>query len=823
MYNLRSRKISNKITSDIDMTVTSNKKRRGTQLNNGKKKIQRLSDDVINKITPSKSHHDKLNNTADLQSKVSNKNHQLSHSNGKSKLKEPVDEKLYDPKLFTKRNGYIGIYDSSDSDSDEEIIYHNEDEEFLPNNEADECEEETEEAEDEEEDDKEETEDETDEQEDEEEDEEEELNKLAKEYEQLEEMEREDLLDDIDIDEEGHLDETFNPDKDEYFEIYANPLVGIIAKHLKAKFPDLEEDDLNSAIKRALNRAKSDLVDEYCGAVPKDTSWKAELDSAEVKKLEPELKQLRKNIKDNTPTLPKILKSGLSTFEKERCLQLYDILKNTEPYTTNYMFLSLKISNMIRTAPAVSELDSDTNDELRKLQAKMESQTPTVEKIMAARITESDKMRALQLYEELQHCEFNCETWFCGQRDIRSILDAQLPTIEDVERFEAEEQSMRGMMINFNVDLKRKIFELDADVDVKSRIYEMYCEMISSNVSNSRYSDLKEKILWAVRLPYRRTLTSESKTNTPEDISIHCREVYHRLDDEIYGMKDAKERVIQVVNDRIYNPNSHAILALKGKPGVGKTKLAKTIAKAMGLPFDKISLGGALDSTIFKGSDGVWSGAGPSMLLQILSRVKYSNAVILLDEIDKLGTSERGMQVQHALLHVLDPTQNKEFQDAFLCEFSHDISKIFFIPAMNDDSQLDHALKDRLNIIEIPSYTRKDMIQITQNFTLPEALIDKGIQPGNITITDDGVCALLNLLGREVDDTGMRPVERAINDMVSKINLIRSLSPTGNQQDLPLTFKLLDFKGFPYIMTPNTVHILYKIKNNSIYESTMFT
>lgn len=701
-------------------------------------------------------------------------------NNGRRKVRKLVDKELFDPKHFDKGNRYDDIHDSGDSDSEADFPPHPDEEKYslISSNSDSSSEESNEDTEDE---DSDETESDID-------------NDIGF------------IDDDVELDDDGRIDEPFGPNIEEYFDTNAGPLVAIITKRLKAKFPDLEPDDLKKAVEKALKKAKNDLVDEYCGAVPKDASWKAELEMDEVEKLEPELKQLRKNIKEREPTIPKILKSGLSLSEKERAIQIYDALKNSEPYTLDYMYLSLKLADMIRSA--TGDLDPSIDEKLRELRDKMEAKTPSLEKIMAARITESDRMRALQLYEMLHQCNINTEDWFDTQRRINSILDAQLESQEEVARLEAEEASMKGAAVVFHVDLKRKIFELDADPAVKSRIYEMYTEMISSGVSDSKYSDLKEKIVWAIKLPHRKTLPPFMDISTPEGIRRYCAEVYKRLDSEIYGMKQAKERVVLTVNNRIYNTNSRALLALKGKPGVGKTKLAKTIAKAVGLPFDKISLGGAIDSTLFKGSDSHWSGSSPSMLLQILSRVKYSSCVVLLDEIDKLGATEHGIAVQHALLHVLDPSQHKEFQDTFLSEFPHDISNIWFIPAMNDDSKLDPALKDRLDIVEVPPYTREDMVQIIKKHTLPETLIDKGIKPEDVTISDDAARALLNSLGREVENSGMRPVERAINDIASKLNLLRSFQ-SADDTSIPLSFKLPDFKGFPYVITPETIKNLH--------------
>jgi ATP-dependent Lon protease len=615
------------------------------------------------------------------------------------------------------------------------------------------------------------------------------------------------------IDEEIDLEEDSEESLEKeisYFDLDPKPLIDIVTKRLKNHFPDLEEKDLNTAVKKALKKADQELIEDYCGVIPKDSFWKKDLNKEEIETLEPDLKKIRENISLNIPTIPKILKTDLSWTEKEKAIQLYDILQNTEPFTAEYLALSRRINDII--IPRGIKLNKSEEEQLLYLQEKIQIETPSIEKIMTAFLTESDKIRALKLYDSLNQSRFYTEEYFEIQRRINNILETQLESQEEVQRIENEEKKLKNIKHNFHADLKRKIFDLDADSSIKGRLYEMYCDMVSRGSDDSRYSDLRDKILLAIKLPYRTIIMPNYSTNTPEEIRVYCRNVYHKLNQDIYGMREAKEKVIQIVNDRIYNPRSRAFLALKGKPGVGKTKLAKTIANAVGLPFEKISLGGTIDSTIFKGSDNVWSGASPSMLLQILSKVKCSNAVILLDEIDKLSTSEKGLEVQHALLHILDPSQNKEFQDAYLNEFSHDISNIWFILAMNND-KLDPALKDRLNIIEIPSYTKEEMVQIVLNHTLYDALSDKGIHKDDISITESAVLKLINILDSEIELAGMRPIERAINDIISKLNLLRSLH---GSDDIPLTFNLKDFRGFPYVITDKNISQLY---NNSSHKN----
>ncbi len=579
-------------------------------------------------------------------------------------------------------------------------------------------------------------------------------------------------------------------------------LTQAISRNLEDKLTGVSSEDIQTAVKSAVDDLDEMMVDEYFNG-PRDISWKTNMDPEEVQELTPQLKQLRRNIKSKTPTIPKILKSKLSTAQKERALQLYDTLDTLPLGSFNYIHMCKQIEEILETAP--TEVNPQINNELLRLHTKIVDKIPTIEKIVSAKLTESDKMKALQLYEILQQCEYCSKDWFVVQDKINYILRSELETEQAVAELEAEESNLKKLSFDFNTDLKRKIFMLDAEPDIKNRLYEMYCDMISRSSDDSKYTDLRDKILLAVKLPYRRKTIPKLLNKDLESIRNYCLDIYNQLDGEIYGMKEAKIRIIQNINDRIYNPNSRNILALKGKSGVGKTKLAKIIAKVSGRPFEKISLGGTIDSTIFKGSDNVWSGSSSSLLLQILSRVKYSDAVILLDELDKLGSTEKGIEVQNALLHVLDPSQNTNFQDAYLCELPHDISNIWFIPAMNDDTSISGPLRDRLDIIELPTYTREEMVQIIKLHTLPEAILDKGLNKDDIKITDTGAMRLLQRLGDQINESGMRPVEKAINNIVSKLNLLRSM---GNSNTIPLPFKLKDFQGFPYTITESIMEIL---------------
>ncbi len=581
--------------------------------------------------------------------------------------------------------------------------------------------------------------------------------------------------------------------EENYFVLDKNPLISFVSKSLRKKFPKLDEILLDKTLKNTFDKVETGFIEQYCEAIPNDKM--SHMEQREVRKLKPLLKDLRQNIKVKTPTMSKIITSGLSQIEKEIAIQLYDVLNNTEPYTLEYMNLNMRLYEMINIPSKNRKSNHVIESNLNFIKSEMDFKIPTLDKIACAYLIKSDKIKAFQLYEILQQTGYNTDEWFNIQRQINCILDSQMNSLEEVTKFETE----LGKLQTKEKSLKQKIIELDTDLSTKTKIYEMYCDMMARSSSDSRYTDLKDKIAWALKLPFQKTSIISNDLNN----------LFQLLNHEVYGMQHAKERIIQAMNDRINNPNSRSILALSGDPGVGKTKIAFSIAKACGLPFDKISLGGMIDSTIFKGSDSVWRGAAPSMILQILARVKSSNVVILLDEVDKLSCSPKGLEVQHALLHILDPVQNKEFQDAYLNEFNHDISRIFFILAMNDESKLDSALKDRLNIINIPSYRNEEMIHIIHKHVLPNSLKDKGIEMDQVRITDDACKTLLMRLS--IKKTGIRAIEFAISDIVSKLNLLQAFKKNGNlEHTWPLTFSVNDFKQFPYIITSDTIESLVK-------------
>lgn len=529
-----------------------------------------------------------------------------------------------------------------------------------------------------------------------------------------------------------------------------------------------------------------------------------------LEKLNEELNIIATNIKDKKVTLTKILKSNLNLHEKERAVELFGVLSSHDPNSLEYLNLNKVIYTMINN---IVYDNSNIDDKIKILNDKIKDDIPTMEKIINAKISEQDKISALEMFNTFSHLSLTdglySRDWFILKKKIITIINNTINNDEEYRELEQKEKELKLYNIdNDNQQLKYKILNLEADMKIKKKIYTMYEEMNNTGDDQSK-EQLYNKIKWLVSLPHERVMIKNVDCN---NIKEYCTNVYKKLDDKIYGMYEVKERILLHINNKIKANNNTSIIALKGEPGVGKTKLVKSLAEAVDLPFSKISFGGAIDSSILIGSNSVWNNSSPGILLQTLAQHKYSNIIILLDEIDKLASSSKGIEVENSLLQILDYTQNNSFNDSYLNEYGHNLSNIWFIATMNSDEGLSQPLKDRLEIINVPSYNKEDMVKIIIKYTLPDACIKCGLKLEDLKIEESACYFLLNQMSNEIKSSGLRQLEREIVNIVSKLNLLNNISDTS---DFNLSFKLNDFKNFPYIINKSTIKSLTNFKSNN--------
>jgi len=452
---------------------------------------------------------------------------------------------------------------------------------------------------------------------------------------------------------------------------------------------------------------------------------------------------------------------------------------------------------------------------LKKLRISIDEDVPTLPKILSANTTEKNKKKALELFDILNNTPNYTVDYIQIRDDINSLIHGKFVKDDQVllQQVEEEEKRLIGneSHIQGSDELKMKVYSLQSNDSVKAKLYEMCNRLSSLPKDQTEYSNLRDKIKWAISLPYNKMKfpTNDISNNTPQEIGAYCDKIYKNLDSKLYGMKNVKQRIIQILNNRISNPTTKSMIGLKGPAGVGKTAIAKALSESLEMPFERISLGGMEDPSVFKGTDNSWVGASPSILLHILRRMKYSNGIVLFDEIDKISKSEKGKAIQYTLLHITDYIQNSEFHDQYLSEFPHDLSNIWFMFAMNDENWLDPLLKDRIDIINVSAYSKDDMCEIIQRHILPLTIKNIGLEENSIKITTSACQHLINLLGVSIKGEGLRIIEKEIYLMVSKINLLKISTYTPS---IELDFNVSDFEGLPYTITTKNIQSLYSRK-----------
>ena len=235
------------------------------------------------------------------------------------------------------------------------------------------------------------------------------------------------------------------------------------------------------------------------------------------------------------------------------------------------------------------------------------------------------------------------------------------------------------------------------------------------------------------------------------------------LDSQHSGMQSVKERILEhIAVMKKTGGNQGSILCFVGAPGVGKTSLCKSIADALGRKYQRISLGGISDEAHFRGHRKTYIGAQTGRIMDALKRCKANNPVIVLDEIDKMGRDWRG-DPESALLEILDPEQNKSFRDHYL-EVDFDLSNVLFIATANS-LNMSNALKDRMEIIEIPGYSEDDKVQIAREHLIARAAHDTGWNPDNIIISDD---ALRHIIRNYTSEQGVRELQRELTALLRR-------------------------------------------------------
>ena len=276
------------------------------------------------------------------------------------------------------------------------------------------------------------------------------------------------------------------------------------------------------------------------------------------------------------------------------------------------------------------------------------------------------------------------------------------------------------------------------------------------------------------------------------------------LEDAIYGQEEAKMQIMQFIATKISNPNSRGLsLLLAGPPGIGKTSLIKNgIAKALGWPFQFVSLGGDSDATTYTGHQLVYESSHAGKIVNSLINAKSMSMVLMFDEVDKISSTPKGEEVQNLLIHLTDPVQNEDFEDKYLSGVPIDLSKVMFVFSANDLGKIDKVLLDRMNVITLQGYNAKEKQAIAENFLLPQALKEVNLTE-KVAISKEIVEHIIREYANE--ETGVRELKRCFEQIAQKINMLRMF----NSKDLP--FHIPDFH-LPFVLKKDHIDLFLKKK-----------
>ena len=305
-------------------------------------------------------------------------------------------------------------------------------------------------------------------------------------------------------------------------------------------------------------------------------------------------------------------------------------------------------------------------------------------------------------------------------------------------------------------EIKNKILAKNMPEDVQAESLKQLARLEKMHPDSSESSTLRSYLEWMVDLPWNER--SEEITDLTHAIDV--------LNEDHFDLMKIKERILEHLAVRNLKAGSvkGPILCFSGPPGVGKTSLGKSIAKSMGREFIRISLGGVKDESEIRGHRRTYVGAMPGRFIQAMKQAKTTNPVIMLDEIDKMGSDYKG-DPSSAMLEVLDPEQNHNFRDHYL-NVPYDLSDVMFLATANVLENIPGPLRDRMEVINLSGYTQEEKLEISKQYLIPKQMDENGITDDHIAFHDEGVKSVIDGFTREA---GLRNLERQIGSLCRKV------------------------------------------------------
>jgi ATP-dependent Lon protease len=319
--------------------------------------------------------------------------------------------------------------------------------------------------------------------------------------------------------------------------------------------------------------------------------------------------------------------------------------------------------------------------------------------------------------------------------------------------------------------IKQRIMSLDTSTDNIKVILKHYNNMKRLDVNSTEYYKNQVFVDLCLSYPWNKHFDIQKAlqyTQIPNFIT----QFKQKLDEEIYGMENVKEEIVNLVCKMISNPlSTRNCIALHGAAGIGKSKFISVLSQVLGIPMQVISLGGIKDSSFFLGHGYVYVESGPGKILQNVIYSQINNPIIYFDELDKVSETDNGKDIYSFLCYLTDPTQNQSFTDHYFYGMKFDLSKVLYVFTFNDINKIDKILLDRLNVVHVQTPNNNEIIHILRDYCIPEIKKNIGISIP-VTVSDEQIKYIVNNVHNfdKKQSSGIREYYRLIEKVLLHVN-----------------------------------------------------